>query len=276
VSDGAARAQAFKALERAGWSEKAETYGLLTGRITARLVEPLLDAAGVAVGMRVLDVGTGPGYTARQAAERGAVATGVDIAEEMVALARGRNGAVAFLRADAEELPFPARSFDALVGNLVVNHLPRPERAVREFVRVLGPEGALALSTWDRPERNRFRGILVDAIAQCGVTRPREAPAGPDPHRFADDDEFRVLLRRAGLEKVAIRSISLTHRVRDLNELWQGLLGGSVRTAGLLMRQAPETRRRIRAAVERLAEDHRADGELVIPVCVKIARGRKP
>jgi SAM-dependent methyltransferase len=194
----------------------------------------------------------------------------------MVALARGRNGAVAFLRADAEELPFPARSFDALVGNLVVNHLPRPERAVREFVRVLGPEGALALSTWDRPERNRFRGILVDAIAQCGVTRPREAPAGPDPHRFADDDEFRVLLRRAGLEKVAIRSISLTHRVRDVNELWQGLLGGSVRTAGLLMRQAPETRRRIRAAVERLAEDHRADGELVIPVCVKIARGRKP
>jgi SAM-dependent methyltransferase len=194
----------------------------------------------------------------------------------MVVFARGRNGAVAFLRADAEELPFPARSFDALVGNLVVNHLPRPERAVREFVRVLGPEGALALSTWDRPERNRFRGILVDAIAQCGVTRPREAPAGPDPHRFADDDEFRVLLRRAGLEKVAIRSISLTHRVRDVNELWQGLLGGSVRTAGLLMRQAPETRRRIRAAVERLAEDHRADGELVIPVCVKIARGRKP
>jgi hypothetical protein len=60
----------------------------------------------------------------------------------------------------------------------------------------------------------------------------------------------------------------------DVNELWQGLLGGSVRTAGLVMRQAPGTRRKIRAAVERLAEDHRADGELVIPVCVKIARGR--
>ena len=276
MSDAAAGAQAFKALERAGWSEKAQSYGLLTGRITARLVEPLLDAAGAAAGMHVLDVGTGPGYAARRAAERGAVATGVDIAEEMVALARSRNDAIRFLRGDAEELPFPDRSFDALVGNLVVNHLPRPERAVREFVRVLRPDGALALSTWDLPERARFLGILVDALAECGVTRPREAPAGPDPYRFADDDEFRTLLRGAGCEDVEIRSVSFTHRVGDVDELWHGLLGGSVRTAGLVMRQAPEARRRIRAAVQRLAEEYRADGELDIPACAKIARGRKP
>jgi SAM-dependent methyltransferase len=276
VSDGAASAQAFKALERAGWGEKAESYGLLTGRITVRLVEPLLDAAGAGAGMRVLDVGTGPGYAARRAAERGAVATGVDIAEQMVALARSRNGASRFLRADAEELPFSDRSFDALVGNLVINHLPRPDRAVREFVRVLRREGAIALSTWDRPERARFLGILVDALAECGVTRPREAPASPDPYRFAADDEFRELLRGAGCEDVEIRSVPFTHQVGDASELWRGLLGGSVRTAGLVMRQAPETRRKIRAAVHRLAEEYRADGVLVIPACAKIARGRKP
>jgi SAM-dependent methyltransferase len=276
VSDAEAAAQAFKALERAGWSEKAATYGLLTGRITARLVEPLLDAAGVDAGMHVLDVGTGPGHAARGAAERGAVATGVDIAEEMLALARRRNGGARFLRADAEELPFPDRSFDALVGNLVVNHLPSPEVAVHEFVRVLRPEGALALSTWDLPERTRFLGILADALAECGVTRPQEAAAGPDPYRFADDDEFRALLRGAGCREVEIRSVSFTHRVRDANELWHGLLGGSVRTAALVMRQAQATRRKIHAAVQRLAEEYRADGELVIPACAKIARGRKP
>jgi len=101
----------------------------LTGRIATRLVEPLLDATRLAAGMRVLDVGTGPGYAARRAAERGAVATGVDVAEEMVALARSRNGAIRFLVVDAEALPFPDRAFDAIVGNLVVNHLPEPERA---------------------------------------------------------------------------------------------------------------------------------------------------
>jgi SAM-dependent methyltransferase len=276
VRDGAAGAQAFKAMERAGWDEKAETYGLLTGRITGRLVEPLLDAAGVAAGIGLLDVGTGPGYAAQRARERGALVTGVDIAEEMVALARSRSGAIRFLRADAEELPFPDRSFDALVGNLVINHLPRPEHAVREFMRVLRRDGTVALTSWDLPERNRFLGILTDALADCGVARPRDPPAGPDPYRFADDDEFRALLRAAGLEDVAVRSVSLTHRVGDVNELWRGLLGGSVRTAGLVMRQAPETRRNIRAAVERLADEYRADDELAIPACAKIARGRKP
>jgi SAM-dependent methyltransferase len=276
VSTAAAGAQAHKALERAGWGEKAESYGLLTGRITARLVEPLLDGAGVTAGMSVLDVGTGPGYAARRAVERGAVATGVDIADGMVALARSRGGAIRFLRADAEELPFPDRSFDAIVGNLVINHLPSPERAVREFLRVLRREGAVALSTWDQPERARFLGILLDALAECGVARPREAAAGPDPYRFADHGEFGELLRRAGCEDVEVRSVPLTHRVGDVNELWRGLLGGTVRTAGLVMAQAPETRRRIRATVERLAEEYRAGGELVIPACAKIARGRKP
>lgn len=262
-------------VERTGWSEKADTYGLLTGRISARLVEPLLDAAGVAAGMDVLDVGTGPGYAARRAVERGAVATGVDISEEMLALARSRNGAIRFLWADAEGLPFPDRSFDALVGNLLINHLPSPERAIREFVRVLKPEAAVALSTWDLPERTRFLGILLDALRAYGVTDHGVA-GDPDPFRLAADEEFRALLRAAGFKEVEVRSVALSHRVGDANELWEGLLGGSVRTAGLVMRQPPGTRKEIRAAVERLAEEYRAGGELLIPACAKIASGRKP
>ena len=269
-------ADALKSLERTGWSEKAESYGLLTGRITAQLVETLLDAAGVAAGSHVLDVGSGPGYAAGRAADRGAVATGVDIADEMVALARRRHGAIQFLRADAEELPFPDRSFDALVGNLVINHLPRPERAVGELARVLTPGGGMALSTWDVPQNTRFLGILLDAVRACGVADRHETLPGSDPFRFADDDEFRGLLRGAGLEDVEIQSVALTHRVADVDELWQGMLGGSVRTAGIVMRQPPRTRGRIREAVARLAEEYRADGGLTIPARAKIARGSRP
>jgi ubiquinone/menaquinone biosynthesis C-methylase UbiE len=105
------RAREVKALERAAWSEKARSYTMLTGQITTRFVDPLLDAAGAEAGIRLLDVGTGPGYAARRATERGAVATGVDIADEVVALARKRHGGIRFLRADAEELPFAQRSF---------------------------------------------------------------------------------------------------------------------------------------------------------------------
>jgi SAM-dependent methyltransferase len=274
LNAGASSAEAVKALEQAGWSERAESYGLLTGRITARFVEPLLDAAGVGAGMRVLDVGTGPGYAARRAAERGAVAIGVDIADELVALARRRHSGIHFLRGDAEDLPFTGRSFDALVCNFAINHIPRPERAIGEFARVLRPGGGIALSTWDLPERNRFLGILVDALRACGVSRPQETVAGPDPYRFADDDELRALLRDAGLEDIDVRSVSLTQRVLDADELWEGMLGGSVRTAGLVMRQPPSIRTRIRAASDRLAEEHRVGGALAIPARATIAWGR--
>ena len=264
-----------KELERSGWAKKADSYGLLTGRITARFVEPLLDAAGVGPGTRLLDVGTGPGDAARRATERGATATGVDIAGPVVELARKRHGGVRFLRADAEELPFADRSFDALVCNFAINHLPQPERAIREFARVVVPGGGIALTTWDLTGRNRFLGLLADAIQAAGVTAP-EAPAGSDPYRFADNDEFRALLQGAGLADIGVRSLSLIHHVSDADELWHGLLGGSVRTAGLVESQPPATRRRIRAALRRLAEEHRVDGELALPVRAKLARGRRP
>ena len=276
MSQAAAFVEASKIQERTGWGERAESYGLLTGRITARLVDPLLDAAGVAAGTQVLDVGTGPGYAADRASERGAIVSGVDIAEEMVALARRRHGGIRFLRADAEDLPFPERSFDALVGNLAINHLPRPERAMREFARVVRPGGRIALSAWDVPERTRFLGILRDALRECCVADPYEA-SRPDPFRFADDDELRRLLRGAGLGAVEVRSVSLTHHVADVDQLWRGMLGGSVRAAGLVTRQPPRTRARIRASVARLADEYRvAGGGLTIPARAKIASGRRP
>ncbi len=201
---------------------------------------------------------------------------GVDIADEMVALARRRHAQIRFQQADAEHLPFPNGSFDAIVGNLVINHLPDPDLAIREFARVMAPGGRIALSTWDLPELNRFIGIVVDALDACGVTRTSGELAGPDPYRFADDDEFGELLEGAGFEDVEIQPVQLTHRLTDADELWQGVLGGSVRTAGLVMQQTPSTRREVRATVGRLAQDYRAGEGLAIPACAKIAGGRWP
>jgi SAM-dependent methyltransferase len=199
----------------------------------------------------------------------------VDIADEMVALARSRSGGIRFLRADAEELPCAEGSFDAVVGNLVINHLPQPERAAREFARVLAKEGTIALSAWDIPERNRFLGILQDAVRASGVVGGPDLPAGAGPTRFADEREFRVLLSGAGFGGVEISTVSLTHRVANVDELWRGMLGGSVRTGSLVMAEPPRTRARIRAAVERLSERYSAEGGLLIPGRAKIARGKK-
>ena len=124
----AREAEAFKVFEAERWGAQAGTYGGLTGAITSRLAESLLDAAGVRSDWRVLDVATGPGYVAERAAARGARVVGIDLAEGMLELARERVAGVDLLRADAEELPFDDASFDAVVGGFVINHLPHPQR----------------------------------------------------------------------------------------------------------------------------------------------------
>ena len=81
---------AFNAFEAGIWETKAAGYDSFFGGITSRLIEPLLDAAAVGAGTRVLDVATGPGYVAAGAARRGADVLGVDIATAMVERARMR------------------------------------------------------------------------------------------------------------------------------------------------------------------------------------------
>src|SRR3954452_18444870 len=93
---GSEEAAAFKAFEAEGWTRKAKTYDRLTGRATARLVVPLLEAAGVESGTRLLDVACGPGQIAAAAAVKGATSVGLDAAEGMVAVARARFAEIEF------------------------------------------------------------------------------------------------------------------------------------------------------------------------------------
>src|SRR4051794_39481371 len=151
----ASGAEEFKAFEAAGWSRRADTYGRVSGAITARFVDSLLDAAGVGAGMRVLDVATGPGHVAAAAAARGAEPVGVDIAEGMLAVARRDYPQLDFRHGDAEALPFADSSFEAVVGAFVLNHLPRPAVAAAEFARGLASGGGGWGSVWGAPGRGR-------------------------------------------------------------------------------------------------------------------------
>jgi ubiquinone/menaquinone biosynthesis C-methylase UbiE len=268
--------EAFNKFEAAGWEEKADGYDRLIGLVTSRLADPLLEAAHVGTETRLLDLATGPGYVAARAAERGAEAVGVDVADAMVSLAARQHPGVDFHQADVHELPFDDGSFDAVVGNFVILHLGRPERATSEFVRVLRPGGRLALTTWDRPERSRLLGLFLDAVAETGVRAPADLPAGPDLFRFADDAEFDRLLRESGLEDQTVETISFGHSVATADELWDGFLGGSLRAAALIVGQPEEVRRRIRDGFDRLVREYERDDTLEVPISVKLASATRP
>jgi ubiquinone/menaquinone biosynthesis C-methylase UbiE len=269
-------ADAFNAFEAAGWQRQAGGYEDFFGPITTRVVEPLLDAAEVGHGTRVLDVASGPGYVAAKAADRGASVVGVDIAEAMISLARRVHPELEFRSGDAESLPFPDESFDVVVGNFVMLHLGRPEQAAAEFTRVLAPGGRVALTVWDVPERARFLGVLVDAVGAAGASAPEDIPTGPPIFRFSEDEEFARLLHSQGLEESEVRTISFNHLESSADTLWRGLLGGTVRTSALILRQPSETQRQIRAAFDRIVRQYAVGAGLELPVSVKLASARKP
>jgi SAM-dependent methyltransferase len=268
-------ADAFNAFEAAGWDERADGYHRFFGTLTARVIEQLLDAAKVERGRRVLDVASGPGYVAAACAVRGADVVGVDVAGEMVALARRLRPEIDFRQADAERLPFADGAFDAVVANFFILHVGRPEQAAVELARVLAPGGRLALSTWDAPERARLQGVFVDAVAEVGAQPPPHIPPGPSFFRFADEGEFARLLGDAGLGDVDVRTVAFTHRFASGDALWNGLLAGTVRTRALVLAQPEDVQARIRAAFDRLVRPYATKDGLEIPVSVKLASGRK-
>jgi len=270
-------ADAFRDFERAAHDEIADGYRRFFTAVTEYAVEPLLDAAAVRAGTRVLDVATGPGVVAFRAASRGAaVVTGVDLAPRMLELAVAQYPGVNFRQADAENLPLADHSFDCVVSNFGLGHFPRPDRALSEFARVLTPGGAVAVSWWDVPAHHRVMGIFFDAMNAAGATAPAELPTGPPMFRFSDDKELSGALGSAGIADVRVRAFSFIHPLASPEELWNGILSGTVRTSIGIRRQPKEVQERIRTEFARLVQAYAGPNGIKVPVALKIGSGRKP
>ncbi len=270
-------ADAFRDFERAAHDEIADGYRNFFTTVTNYAVDPLLDAAAVAPGMRVLDVATGPGVLASRAANRGASSVvGVDISPQMVRLATASYPGVEFRQGDAEDLPFPDRSFDAVLSNFGIGHFPRPERALGEFVRVVTQGGVVAVSWWDVPARHRLNGIFFDAVNDAGACPPPELPVGPPMFRFSDNQELSAALHSVGLAEVGVRAFSFHHTLASPEEFWNGILGGTVRTSIGIRRQPKVVQDRIRSEFDRLVKAYERHDGIRVPVAFWIASARRP
>lgn len=167
---------------------------LLTGRRSARVAA---DLTAITADDRVLDIGCGPGVAVREAARRGATATGVDPSTSMLKIGRavfGRAG-ISLVEGAAEALPVPDASATVVWALATVHHWPDVESGLAEAHRVLAPGGRLLAV-----ERQSPSGAT--GFASHGWTR-------------AQADAFADLCRAAGFAGATVGSERVGRR-----EVW--------------------------------------------------------
>jgi ubiquinone/menaquinone biosynthesis C-methylase UbiE len=250
----------------------AEIYEALFSEVTDRAIEPLLDAAGVSFGTRLLDVACGPGRLLGEAVRRGASAAGVDLAPEMVVLARSAHPKLDIREGNAESLSYAVASFDAVTCAFGIGHFPEPERAMSEFARVLVPYGIAAVAWWGSFARNRINGLFHEAIGKLAVN----VPAAPPIDQFSDRERLTALMQSAGLGTVRIEEVAFQHTFRDATELWNMAMGSFARASAVIKAQPEDVQQAIREAVDAAAQQYASREGLSIPVVFMVAAGVKP
>ncbi|AYH45373.1 methyltransferase domain-containing protein [Azoarcus sp. DN11] len=262
-------ARRFKATERAGFNRIAARYAD-GAPLRADLAAALLDAAELAPGQRVLDLASGPGLLARDAAARvtpGGWVLASDIAEGMLAegarraAVEDRADALAFTAADAEHLCLPDASFDRVLAGLALFMFPHPPQALAEMRRVLRPGGRIALSVWGPREAVPLLACAQDCIARL---LPPPKVARPSVFRFGDAATLTAALTDAGFSDVRIAPCPVRCHFPDADAYWQAFLDLAGGAAEALSRLPEATRDALRAAVAADLESHRtADGYAV-------------
>jgi SAM-dependent methyltransferase len=163
--------QVLKAQQRGAWA--SGDYAVV-GTTLQIVGESLCEALDLRSGQRVLDVAAGNGNASLAAARRWCDVVATDYVPAL--LERGRERAAAerlamqFQEADAEALPFPDASFDAVVSTFGVMFVADHERAAAELLRVCKPGGKVGLANWT-PD-----GFIGQLFKTIGKHRP--PPAG--------------------------------------------------------------------------------------------------
>ena len=249
----------------------AEHYDRFMGRYAPTLAVALADATGIEAGMRVLDVGCGPGGLTQELVARagaGAVAA-VDPAAQFAEACRARNPGADVRVGPAEELPWEDASFDAALAQLVLAFMRDPDRGVREMARVTRPSGVVAACMWDLHEGgmtmlNTFWTAVGEIVSDAGGEHRRPGTARGD---------IAAHLERAGLHDVQDGELSARAEYASFDDFWEPFTF-AVGPAGQFLRTLdPEQQAAVRDGCRRALS---ADGPFALDARAWFARGTVP
>lgn len=260
----------FAKKEADGWADPSIIDAYISG------FGPVTDAAGAAImervslkGQAVLDLCCGHGALTGKLVEAGAQVSGLDFSEKMLHHA-ARNAPGADLRkGDAAALPFADESFDVVICNFGMMHLPDQPSVLREIRRVLKPAGFFAMATWMTPDANPAFGIVYGGIrANADMSN---APPQPDLFAFAKIDTARQMMKDAGLSLTSQEIVTPVWNVQKPEDFLDIFLEGTVGAAMLIKGQKADVQKRIRDhIVGKVADVFQSANGYAVPVAVAV------
>ena len=209
----------YRERQRAQWAVSARAWKRWWTFIESganELSEEIVRAAGVAPGMRVLDLCTGLGEpalrVARTVGAEGRV-VGADLSRAMLEFARARAGEaglsnVRFAEMEGERLAFGAKNFDAVTFRWGPMLMDDPVACLEEVRRVLKPGARLGVSVWGTGKEVPFISI-AGAVAEEVGGIPKPPPGTPGPLRMGQAGELESALAAAGFGDVRCESVQV-------------------------------------------------------------------
>lgn len=256
------------------WSSGA-AYDPYMGRWSQAVAPQFLTWLALPVRASWVDVGSGTGALIRALLQEHQPTSvlGIERSEEYLAFARQHitDPRVAWQHGDAEHLPLEDGSWDGVVSGLVLNFVPHPDQAVREWRRVVRPHGTVAAYVWDYVDGMPMMRLFWEAVTALHLDEQAD-----NEHRQFDQwtpTYLSQLWQQAGLKDIQTTNIEIPMVFPDFDAYWTPFLGGQGPAPQYLMALPEASRMRLRDTLH-ASLPMRADGSLHLRARARAISGR--
>jgi ubiquinone/menaquinone biosynthesis C-methylase UbiE len=181
----------------------------------------------------------------------------------MVKIAQVNYPKISFTQEDVENMSFHDRSFDVVILNYLLLHVPDPRKALLEAKRVLRQKGKLVFTMWLAPSFSPGLQMIFSAIKEYADTSV--IPPAQDIFLFSDAEYSTKFLAENGFSNIKTSIFATFWQVSSGESFFSAIQAGT-RMGGMIDLQQPNIKEKIKAKMVKDIEQFKADNEYLIPM----------